>query len=261
MRDIYPEIIPPEGRAPKIRVGFFSGCYTDFSDPAIGKASIKVLHAHGCEVIFPKAQTCCAMPVFASGDWNTALDLAEINRNAFEWAAVDAVITACATCGTALKQFYQEMADSLEPRRRGPLLRFSKKVFDISEFLIDRIAFQRPERAIEGHMTYHDSCHLLRTQNVVSQPREIFGSITNSDIVEMSEIGQCCGGGGAFSIDHPELSEKIGMRKIDQIKKSGAQIVATGCPGCLFQIGSLVRKRQLPIRTLHTMQALADLYA
>ncbi len=75
-----------------MRVGLFSGCFIDFVDPAIGRSLIRVLGRHGVEVVFPKKQTCCGIPVFMSGDLENGLDLLKMNLEAFAPHQLDAIV-------------------------------------------------------------------------------------------------------------------------------------------------------------------------
>ena len=108
LRDQVPEVsTPPNGVATKMRVAFFAGCATDYIFPDVGKKTIDFLTRHGVEVHFPKEQACCGMPVFGSGDFETAREMADKNVAAFaKLRDIEYIVTSCATCGSALKEGY-----------------------------------------------------------------------------------------------------------------------------------------------------------
>jgi glycolate oxidase iron-sulfur subunit len=254
LRKEIPEVISPSGGAAKMKVGFFSGCFIDFVEPAIGRSLVRVLGRHGVEVVFPKKQTCCGIPVFMSGDVKNGLDLLKMNLDAFSPYALDAVVTACATCGTALKESYKVLAEGESQEWRERVQAFSAKVQDIAEFLTDKIKLNKGERESLLKVTYHDPCHLFRGQNVSSQPRAVMKGLAGVDFVEMPDAQRCCGGGGSFSFYNYELSKQISQRKTEAIEASKASVVITGCPGCMLQLRDQLGQKDSPVEVKHLIQ-------
>ena len=254
LRKEFPEVISPSQGPAKMKVGFFSGCFIDFVDPSIGRSLIRVLGRHGVEVIFPKKQTCCGIPVFMSGDIKNGLDLMKMNLEAFAPYQLDGIVTACATCGTALKESYQVLAGGESQEWRERVKAFSGKVQDISEFLTDKIKLNKAEQESLSKVTYHDPCHLVRGQNVSAQPRAIMKSLPGVSFVEMKDAQKCCGGGGSFSFYNYDLSKQISRQKVENIEASGASVVATGCPGCMLQLRDQLGQKNSPVEVKHLIQ-------
>ncbi|MCK7485207.1 MAG: heterodisulfide reductase-related iron-sulfur binding cluster [Bacillus subtilis] len=124
-------------------------------DPAIGRSLLNVLGRHGVEVVFPKKQTCCGIPVFMSGDVENGLDLLRMNIEAFEPHKVDAVITACATCGSAASRRATRPSWTARDRSgKTGSKHFSSKVMDISEFLKEKITLTKGEKKSLEKVTY-----------------------------------------------------------------------------------------------------------
>jgi glycolate oxidase iron-sulfur subunit len=103
-------------------------------------------------------------------------------------------------------------------------------------------------------VTYHDPCYLRLGQKVSSEPRRILRDI--SQYIEMKNADKCCGLGGTLGLFHPEISQKIGESKVKSIINSGADIVATGCPGCMLFIKDMLKKNGINREVLHTIQVL-----
>ena len=99
-------------------------------------------------------------------------------------------------------------------------------------------------------VTYHDPCHLVRAQGVSEAPRKILKALPQVEYVEMEEANTCCGGGGSFQFDFPEVSKGVTEKKIARIRETGAGVVATGCPGCRVTIGGNMGKQDR-IAVLH----------
>jgi glycolate oxidase iron-sulfur subunit len=258
LRRQFPAIIAPAQGATKMRVGFFTGCFIDFVDPEIGRSLIRVLGRHGVEVIFPKEQTCCGIPVFMSGDLEDGLDLLRANLEAFAPYKLEAIVVACATCGTALKESYKILVSGLSQEWIDRVNVFSGQVMDISEFLTQKIELNKPEAKILEKVTYHDPCHLNRSQGITAQPRQVLKNLSGIKLVEMHEPQRCCGGGGSFSFYNYELSKQISQKKIKDIEATQATTVVTGCPGCMLQLKDQLTQKGLPIKVKHLIQVVDE---
>ena len=261
LRDELPEVIPPPpGVKKRMRVAFFAGCATDFIFPEVGRMTIAFLTRQGVEVLFPKGQGCCGMPVFGSGDFVTARGMADGNIAVFsELEGVDYIVTSCASCGSALKEGYRTyLADTTERERR--YAEFSARVKDVNEFIVDILKV--PKEAFKTVMptgtkvTYHDPCHLVRYQKISAQPREILKSLPGVELVEMREPDRCCGMGGSFNIQYYDLSKQIADHKMNAIADTGSDIVVTACPGCMIQLIDNAIQKNMPQRVMHVMELL-----
>jgi glycolate oxidase iron-sulfur subunit len=258
LRKEFPEVILPSKGPAEMRVGFFSGCFIDFVDPSIGRSLIRVLGRHGVEVVFPKKQTCCGIPVFMSGDLENGLDLLKINLEAFAASPMDAVVVGCATCGTALKESYKILVEGEGQEWKDRVATFSAKVMDISEFLAQKVQLNRAEKMALQKVTYHDPCHLNRSQGIMDQPRQVLKNLSGVTLVEMREPGRCCGGGGSFSFYNYDLSKQISRHKVEDIEKTGASTVVTGCPGCMLQLKDQLGQKDSPVEVKHLIQVVDE---
>jgi glycolate oxidase iron-sulfur subunit len=266
LRDELPEInSPPPGVTKRMRVAFFVGCATDYIFPDVGKRTIDFLTSQGVEVVFPKGQGCCGMPVFGSGDFVTAREMADRNVAVFsQLKDVDYIVTSCATCGSALKEGYMTyLADT--PEREKRYKEFVAKVKDINEFIVDIL--KSPPEAFHTTLpkgtkvTYHDPCHLVRYQNISTQPREIIKAVPGLELVEMREPDRCCGMGGSFNVQYYDLSKRIADHKMNAIADTGADIVVTACPGCMIQLIDNTIQKRMPQRVMHVMELLDSKHA
>lgn len=256
LRQVVPAVNkPPKGVKTKMRIGYFIGCATDFIFPDAGKRIIDFLTNHGVEVAVPKEQGCCAAPLFLGvGDLQTARKMADRNVKSFE--NVDYIVSNCATCSSALKDYTKHLADTED--RKGAYREFGDKVKDISEFLVDVLKMKASDYQsvpeIKGKkITWHDPCHLVRYLGVKDQPRQIMKSLPDTEYVEMARADSCCGMAGSFSISYYDLSKKIADRKAEAIKATGADIVVTACPGCMIQLIDTFKRHQMPQKVVHLM--------
>jgi len=205
-------------------------------------------------VVFPKKQTCCGIPVFMSGDVEDGIDLMKTNLEAFAPYNPDAIVVACATCGTALKESYKILVEGESREWRDRVNTFSAKVMDISEFLTQKIQLTQAEEKSFLKVTYHDPCHLNRSQGILAQPRQILKNLPGITLVEMRDPQRCCGGGGSFSFYNYDLSKQISQKKVQDIEATQASTVVTGCPGCMLQLKDQLGQKGLAVEVKHLIQ-------
>lgn len=241
-----PEVTPAKGNT-RARVLYFHGCATNYIFPHVGRAVLDVLSAMGVEVITPRGQGCCGVPIFLSGAREASLGCVEEAVREFSKEEVDAVIVDCATCGSALVREYphllgelRELGEEVSHELIDKARILSGKAKDIMAFIGDHMAWlpEVPFTETRLRVTYHDPCHLLKAQGVGMLPRKVLAGLPNVEFVEMDSPDACCGGGGSFQVEHPEISKNITQRKIRSIEATRAQVVATGCPGCRITIGA-----------------------
>ncbi len=250
-RDRHPEIIQGEPGQPTI--AFFTGCGINFMYPDIGEAFLKVLKFMGVTVIIPKDQGCCGLPAVSAGAGATIEQLADQNLTALTRHKVDHIVTACASCYAGLGKIYADLGEEFQA--------ISTKTEDIFVFLArhglpEKLA-ALPKTANRTRVTYHDPCH-LRTAGITKEPRQILKALPQVDYVEMAEAGTCCGLGGTYSVYHYATSKKIGAKKAANIAASGAEIVATDCPGCIMQLQDSINHAEGTQRSMHILELLIE---
>ncbi|MGD0235328.1 MAG: (Fe-S)-binding protein [Syntrophorhabdales bacterium] len=256
LRDQVKEVNKPQtGGQPKMKVGYFMGCATDFIYPEIGLKLIDFLTKRGIEVVVPKEQNCCGAAIYFSGDMETGRMLAADNIKAFK--DLDYILTACGTCSSTLKDYKVYLPDNEEQQKEYD--EFAKKIKDVTEFVVDVLKLGpedfKLKKEFEGKTaTWHDPCHLVRYQNIKEQPRQILKSLKGLKYVEMPNADMCCGMGGSFSVYHYDLTKKIADKKMDGIKATGADIVVTACPGCMINLIDNVTRSKMPQRVHHILE-------
>jgi glycolate oxidase iron-sulfur subunit len=84
--------------------------------------------------------------------------------------------------------------------------------------------------------------------------------IPGLELVPLEESEICCGAAGTYNLSQPEMSERLGRRKMDHIEATGAKVVATGNVGCILQIARKVKERGKDIEVLHPIDLLDRAY-
>lgn len=258
--DILPQPIaeytPAQGKK-RYRVGFVSGCIMDQVFRDINEASIRVLAANGCEVVTPPQQLCCGALHVHAGEAERGRELARRNIDVFEPYDCDFIIINSAGCGSNLKEYGHLLRDDALYARRAES--FSAKVKDISEFLVS-IDLSREMGEVKRTVAYHDACHLFHGQKVRQQPRDLLRAIPGMTIVPLKEAEWCCGSAGIYNITNQELASQLLDRKMKNIAATGAQVIATGNPGCMMQIAMGARERGMDLQVVHPIELLDEAY-
>jgi len=237
----------------KRRVALFTGCLADQLLAEVNEATVRVLTENGCDVDVLATEQCCGALHIHNGARDQAKDLAARNVGAFGGGDYDAILTNAAGCSAELRH-YGELLDG-DPDAKE----FGGKIRDISEWLVDQ-GFASPPGTLPGKVAYDEPCHLLHAQKISQPPKTLLGSIPGLEAVPLEDADACCGSAGIYSVTEPKLAKEVLQRKIDCILKSGAQIVATGNPGCILQIRHGLREAGVAVRVAHPVELLAEAY-
>jgi len=245
-----PSFLPAIGRR-RARVAFFVGCVADAMFRHVHWATLRVLQHNGCDVLVPDGQGCCGAIHYHAGDSQGARKMADANLQAFDLEEIDAVIVNHAGCGAMMKEYGLHWRDERTEERA----RLAEKVRDINEF-IDQLGPVPPSGRIEAVATYHDACHLGHAQKILQAPRRLLALIPGLELRDLPETEICCGSAGTYNLNQPEMADRLGRRKLDNILSTKAQIVLTSNAGCLLQIMREARRRRQPLAVMHPMELL-----
>jgi glycolate oxidase iron-sulfur subunit len=250
-----PEISRALGPA-RGRVGLVSGCVMSAMFGETNQATMRLLNRAGWEVVVPRKQVCCGALYAHNGSLNLARAAARRNIEAFGRQQLDAIIVSAAGCGSTLKEYGALLAD--DPSWAARAREFSEKVKDLSEWLVATgpkvFDSTNPGRgALKPGMkvTYQDACHLAHAQRITQAPRELVKAVAGDSFVELPESDLCCGSAGTYNLTEPAMAERLQARKLQNILRTGAQIVVTANPGCLLQIQAALRNERAPVQVLH----------
>jgi len=254
-----PDTTPAQGTR-RARVALFTGCIGDAMFHQVNRATVEVLAANGCEVVVPKGQGCCGAIHYHSGAGADALQLMHDNVAAFDPRDVDAIIVNVAGCGSMLKDYEHIAAELSAGDEGGRYAEFAAKVRDVSEFLAE-LGPTAPAHAVNVKATYHDACHLAHAQRVREQPRSLMAQVPGLELVPLAESDICCGAAGSYNLTQPEMADRLGARKRDNIARTGADVVVCANAGCTLQIQAEARKAGQEIRVVHPVEVLAAAYS
>jgi len=235
-------------------VQLFITCLVDSFYPQTGEAIVDILRRLGLDVDFAHDQTCCGQPSFNAGLRAEARPIAEHTIRVFEKTTGDIVMPS-GSCAHMLKHNYLELfADDPVWLPRAQAL--GKRVFEFTEYLVDNLGITDVGARWDGTLTYHPSCHLLRGMNIDKQPRVLLANIKGAHIVDLPAAEDCCGFGGIFSMEHPELSAEFLKRKIGNLEKTESPTLVVAEAGCLMHIAGGLHRQKKPQKVMHIAEIL-----
>jgi len=237
-------------------VQLFITCITDTIYPEVGEAVITVLERAGVRVEFPANQTCCGQPAFNAGMRPQAREMAIKLIKTFEPTRGPLVVPS-GSCAAMIRHGYLELFAN-DPQWLPRAQALASRTFEFTEFLVDQLGITDLGARFAGTISYHPSCHQLRELGIDRQPRALLANVRAAEFVELPYAHECCGFGGVFSVEHPEISTAMLQRKIGYIEESGATVVATCDAGCIANINGGLRRQGKPGRAIHIAQVLAS---
>ena len=234
-----PQVFPAMGPQRK-RVALMTGCAQQVLRPEINEATVRLLTRHGCEVVVAEGAGCCGALVHHLGQEGPARSQAQANVQAWEKAAedggLDAIVVNASGCGTTVKDYGWMLKDDPEWASRGEAI--SGLTRDITEIMAE-LGLKDPEGGFAGNgapvVTYLSACSMQHGQQIKDPPKDLLEA-AGFEVREPAEGHLCCGSAGTYNMLQPELSARLLQRKIENLKKTGGQIIATGNIGCLVQI-------------------------
>ncbi len=238
------------------RTGVLNGCVQDGLLRRVNHATARVLEANGFQVVEVPDQGCCGAIHAHTGDLEGARELARSNIRAFEALDLDFVAMNAAGCGATMKDYPHLLADDSQYLDRAK--KMASRVWDVSE-LLGHPGLRRGGE-LKLRVTYDAPCHLLHAQRVSEEPTDLLASIPGLELIPLAGHDECCGGAGIYGITHPDLGGRITRDKIKAILETGAQVVATGNPGCLMQIGGALAMTGSQMSVVHPIELLDESY-
>jgi glycolate oxidase iron-sulfur subunit len=233
-RSMVAEEIPAKGKERGI-VLYFTGCATNYIYDETGHATLELLTTMGYRVRIPRRQTCCSIPMLYHGGIEEARKNIEQNLQCFNESDITAIIVDCPTCGSALKHEFPAMMKKWG-KDSGPAQAIGAKVADLMSFVYDRrdsLGIDEQKATAAGPVTYHAPCHL---KNCFVPADRLLRELPFINFIEADDALDCCGGGGTFFYEYPEISTRMASKKIAGAKKTGARLWLTDCPVCRINL-------------------------
>jgi len=240
----------------------FRGCVQQGLFSHVHDATVRTLSVNGYETREVPGQGCCGALHAHAGLLDEARALARVNVAAFG-DGDEPIVVNSAGCGALMKEYGHLLAEdpdnrSPSPERRGGQGgRIADRVKDVTELFAPSPV---PGAPLDLHVAYDPPCHLLHAQGVAVPPLKMFAAIPLLELVSVPGAAECCGSAGLFTLLEPEMSRAVLAAKLERLREAAPQVVATGNPGCLMQLGAGLAAAGIHAHARHPVELLDDSY-
>lgn len=225
---------------PPRRVALFITCLVDVMRPQVGLATVEVLERLGITVTVPPGQTCCGQPAYNAGLWEQARPVARRWLELF--ADAPAIVAPSGSCVAMIRRHFPVLFGQ-DPELAALAGSVAARTWEFSQFLVDVLGVTDVGARFEGTLAVHDCCHALRELNVAHQPRLLLQHVAGARLGSLEGHDECCGFGGLFAVDMPEISAAMLDRKVRYIRAADADAIVVVDVGCqLHMLGGLRRQ-------------------
>lgn len=243
-----------------MKVGLFIPCYVDALYPSVGVATYKLLRHFGISVNYPEKQTCCGQPMGNAGFEKMVKPLAEKFEALFK--DFDYVVAPSASCAAYVRLYYPNLHQCGNVHFTVPA-----KTMDIVEFLHDVLKIKILPGSFPHTVSVHNSCHGVRELNLSAPSERSIPSYNKIidllklkagiTVYEPDRKDECCGFGGMFSVEEPDVSIRMGEDKIMRHMATGAEYVTGPDSSCLMHMQGIAKKEHKNIKFIHVAEILA----
>ena len=238
---------------PPLSALLFRGCIMEGLFRHVHDATIRTLTVNGYTVRETAAGGCCGALHAHAGLADEARALARANVAAFTDGGGDPIVVNSAGCGAMLREYGHLLPD--EPAAAA----LAGRVRDVTELLAERGPV--PGAPLDRRVAYDPPCHLLHAQRVAEAPLAVLGAIPVLRLLTVPDAEQCCGSAGLFTLVQPAMSRAVLAPKLERLRAAAPQVVATGNPGCVMQLGAGLRAAGVRAALCHPVELLDASYA
>jgi L-lactate dehydrogenase complex protein LldE len=234
-------------------VQLFVPCFMDQLYPETAFNTIKVLEKAGCRVRYNENQTCCGQPAFNAGFRDEAR--AVCAKFLKDFSGNEIIVTPSASCAGFIRNYYSLLFEN--SATNSDLKYLKQQVFELSDFLVNKIKVTEFGASLNAKAVYHDSCAGLRECGIKQEPRILLAGVSGLELVEMKDVETCCGFGGTFAVKFEPISVAMGEQKAQNAADTGAEYLISTDMSCLMHIQGVIDNKGLPLKSLHLADVLA----
>ena len=242
------------------KIGLFIPCYIDQLYPQVAQATLTLLQNLGLSVEYPLDQTCCGQPLYNSGCFEECRPLAKKFIDIFK--EFDYIVAPSGSCISMVKHNYKKLDDDAD--------KVFDKSYELVEFLHDIVGLEKVETVVnkefQGIIGVHNSCHAHRELNLASRSEhnetpfsKIVALLSLNKQIKIKfpkRVDECCGFGGTFSLNEPEVSTSMGNDRLDEHMENSVEFITGVDISCLMHMQGLIDRQKRPLKTIHIAQLL-----
>jgi L-lactate dehydrogenase complex protein LldE len=235
-------------------VDLFIPCFIDQIYPDTAKSMVKILEKLNVGVNYNPEQTCCGQPAFNAGYWDMCKEVGE--KFIHDFSNDRYIVSPSASCVGMVKNYYPEIFHNTVLHNEYKSIQ--KKIYELSDFLVNVLNVTDVGAKLEGVATYHDACSALRELNIKSAPRTLLSKVKGLELREMNDTETCCGFGGTFSVKFEPIAVGMAEQKIINAEATKAEYLISTDASCLMHLDGYLKKEGKAIKPMHIADVLAS---
>ena len=240
-----------------MRASLFITCYNDTLFPETGRAVVRLLERLGVELEFRRGQTCCGQMHANTGFRGEAFSQAK--RLVRLYADAEAVVIPSSSCVAMIRDQYPGLMEELgNEGLRDEFRALVPRVYELSEFLVDKLGVEDVGAFFPHRVTYHASCHGLRALGLGDRPFRLLEKVRGLELARLENLDRCCGFGGTFSVKNGDVSSAMLELKLKDVLGTGAEYCTALDNSCLMHLGGAMHRQGAGMKTIHMAQILAS---
>jgi len=232
-----------------VPIKLFIPCFIDQGAPELGEALTNILNRLGVAWEYPRDQTCCGQFAHTLGDISTARRLA---RHFLRVFGEGEVLCPSASCVYMVRNGYPSVMGEFRERRQAEAL--GGRVWEMSQWLAARGPLAWTPR-FDGTLVLHQSCK-ARQLGVLDDATQVLSQVAGLRLLTVPPHYTCCGFGGTFKVQHPELSRIMGQDYLEAVRATGAQGLVSLDYSCLLHLKDVAAARDWDMQFYHLVEIL-----
>ncbi len=216
--------------------------------------TVRLLEKAGCTVTYNDNQTCCGQPAFNAGFHGEAKDVCRKFMDDFKGS--DYIVAPSASCIGFIKNYYKGLFENSSSQQTATAI--SRRVYELSDFLVNVIKVTDFGAELNSLATYHDSCAALRECALKKEPRILLGNVKGLQLTEMADNETCCGFGGSFAVKFEAISIAMADQKITHAEDTNAKVLISTDMSCLMHIDGCIQHKHSPLQVMHLADVLTS---
>lgn len=236
-----------------MQIELFIPCFVDQLFPETAFNMVKILEYLGCIVHYNPNQTCCGQPAFNAGYWNEAKEVGYKFLKDFD--SEHYIVTPGGSCVGYVRNYYDKVFGA-NPEESNLNLSVRSRIFEFTEFLIQKLDHTKLNPILEGTAVYHDACGALRECGIKSHPRILLNNVRSLVLQESPDCEVCCGFGGSFAVKFDPISVGMAEDKVRNAINTGADYIISTDWSCLMHLEGYIKKHSINIEVMHIADVL-----
>ena len=240
-----------------MRASLFITCYNDTLFPETGRAVVTLLERLGVSLDFHPGQTCCGQMHANTGFRPEAFSQA--TRFVHLYSEAEWVVVPSSSCVAMIRDQYPALFEELgNEELRRDFQALLPRIYELSEFLVDKLGVEDVGAYFPHRVTYHASCHGLRAIHLGDRPFRLLAKVRGLELAPLPNLDRCCGFGGTFSVKNAEVSSAMLSVKLQDVLSTRAEYCTALDNSCLMHLGGAMHRQFAGMKTLHMAQILAS---